>query len=108
MIVLPVPPSTNHLFFNVKGRGRVRSTEYTNWASRAAAHLLAQRPAVTNGNVSIVIRIPHKTRGDLDNRIKAPLDLLVTHGVIQDDRFVQSIHISRYPGEHMEMEVIAA
>lgn len=108
MLTLPVAPSTNHLFFNVPGRGRIKSTEYNRWFCDAGVMLKAQNPEHVPGAVEITIRIPEKTRGDLDNRIKGPLDLLVKHGVIDDDRFVRGIYISRHNCEQMEIEVIAA
>jgi Holliday junction resolvase RusA-like endonuclease len=108
MILLPVAPSTNNLFFNVPGRGRIKSTEYNRWLCDAGVLLKQQSPAAMMGAVEVTIRIPEKTRGDLDNRIKAPLDLLVKHGVIEDDRFVRGIYVSRHNCEQMEIEVIQA
>lgn len=107
MLTLPVPPSTNNLFMNVPGRGRIKSSEYNRWLSDAGWLLKTQAWEKVCGHVAVTIRIPKKSKADIDNLIKPSLDLLVKHGVIDDDRFVDSIHISRYPGEQMEMEVSA-
>ena len=94
-LVLPFPPTSNNLFINVRGAGRVRSTAYRKWAADAGWRLQAQRPAKLKGpvNVTILLCPPTKRRADADNRLKAPLDLLVTHGVIEgdDSRYVRSV-----------------
>jgi len=105
MLTLPVPPSTNNLFVNVRGRGRRKSDEYRAWLHEAGLKLNLQRPQPVSGPVHVTIRIPDIARGDLDNRIKASLDLLVKHRLIEDDSMVASIHVSRYGGAEMQVEV---
>lgn len=94
-LVFPFPPSTNGLFINVRGAGRVRSPGYRKWAADAGWRLQAQRPPKIKGPVNITVLLcpPNKRRADADNRLKAPLDLLVTHGVIEgdDSRYVRSV-----------------
>jgi Holliday junction resolvase RusA-like endonuclease len=99
MIRLPVPPSTNHLFLNVKGKGRIVAPHYAKWRTEAGWMLKAAKPQPFGKmHVQLGIFIPEKTRGDLSNRIKALEDLLVTHGVIDDDRQVKRITVE-YHGE---------
>jgi len=45
--------------------------------------------------VQIDISVNEEMKGDIDNRIKAPLDLLVKHQIIEDDRFVRKVSIAR-------------
>ena len=100
-IDLPFPPSTNTLFRNVPGRGRVRTKRYLTWWRVAANELLAQRTGLDHAvataiwraervGVSITLGRPDsRPRRDLDNLAKAILDRL--SGVIwmDDDRVVQ-------------------
>jgi Holliday junction resolvase RusA-like endonuclease len=63
-------------------------------------HLQAQRPKKHSGAVSIEIVLgpPSKNRRrDLDNHVKAVLDLLVAHQVLSDDSLdvVRSITVKR-------------
>lgn len=106
---LPTPPSTNALFLNVPGVGRVKSAEYSNWLSEAGWMLAEQRPGRIAGAFSVEIEVSrpkHKRRVDLDNRVKGLLDLLTKHRVIQDDHLVQSIAIRwREHGEGVRVVV---
>lgn len=92
---LPVPPSANNLFANMKGAGRVRSENYMKWIRDAGWHLKAQKPGSISGRYSLSIVLPSKTRGDIDNRIKSISDLIVSHRVVQDDSYAWSVSIRR-------------
>lgn len=86
-IALPMPPSTNNLYVNVRGKGRVRSENYRKWNTEAGWTLVAQRPKRFDCPVRVAIEICPEGRGvfDIDNKNKAILDLLVQHDVITDD-----------------------
>lgn len=94
--VLSVPPSTNSLFFNVKGRGRVKSTKYRAWIKGELLALIAQRAKPVTERAAVSITIPKATRGDADNRIKPTMDLLVRAGILTDDsgKHVGSISVT--------------
>ena len=94
IIRLPTPPSTNQLFANVPGKGRVVSKKYKAWRLEAGLKLNTQNH-VGFGSlpVQLGILIPQKTRGDLSNRIKALEDLLVSHRLIDDDKQVKKLTI---------------
>ncbi len=89
------PPSTNNLFVNVPKRGRVPSKEYGRWRNDAGWELKAQRPPKIDYPVHIELELcaPKGESFDLDNRLKAPLDLLKECGVIIDDsaKYVRSV-----------------
>jgi Holliday junction resolvase RusA-like endonuclease len=91
---LPMPPSTNSIWRAVKGRN-IMSEEYRAWKIEAGQALNAQRPEKHSGrvHVSIVLCAGDNRRRDLDNRLKAPLDLIKAHGVIVDDdsRYVRRL-----------------
>ncbi len=96
MIVLRLrlPPSANNLFANVPGKGRVKTQRYRAWITAAGWELKIQRPAPIAGPVSISIGLKRSSAlADLDGKIKALLDLLVRHSLIEDDRMVEEIHI---------------
>lgn len=90
-----LPPSVNSLFTNVTGKGRVRTDRYRVWANAAGWQVKAQRPDPVAGNVSLDIICKRKDnrRRDLSNFVKALEDLLVTHGVIEDDSLVSDLRI---------------
>jgi len=89
-VTIPVPPSSNALFRNVPGKGRVKTGDYKRWLNEAGWQLLAQKPAPITGRVNLTLDV-QRSRGDVSNRVKAAEDLLVRHGLIEDDRLVQSI-----------------
>lgn len=84
-VVLPIPPSANHL--RIPSRGRlITAPEYRTW--QEAAHLLVRagmRP-VERYPVAVIVtlRTPDKRR-DLDNVCKPCIDALVAGGVLVDD-----------------------
>lgn len=84
-IILPFPPSVNGTF--KKYNGSHLSKNYLAWRDQALVDLLCQRPAKRVGRVAITLEFtaPNKIRRDVDNLLKAPLDLLVAGKVIKDD-----------------------
>lgn len=75
--------SVNNLFQNAR-RGRIMTPEYRLWKDRSGWELLSRRPAKIQGPVSVLYEY-REGRADLGNLLKAPEDLLVTHGVIEGD-----------------------
>lgn len=99
-VTLPLPPSVNSLFANVAGRGRIRTTAYKSWAHSAHYSIIAQAPqsrlVAPPYSVDIVIDTKTRRRFDLDNRLKAVFDILVTAGVMSDDADVVTLCAARY------------
>jgi Holliday junction resolvase RusA-like endonuclease len=91
-----VPPSTNTLYANVAGRGRIKSERYRTWLQAAGWDMKAAKIKPFTVPVYLSITIG-KLRGgsDISNRIKAVEDLLVIHGVIPDDsiKWVKGVYI---------------
>jgi Holliday junction resolvase RusA-like endonuclease len=94
-ISLPTPPSLNNLYFNVPGRGRVKSKRYTAWQWEATAAIHQQRPEKITGHYTARLRVP--LRGDVDGKIKAVLDLLAALQITPDDRFCMSVTATKEP-----------
>lgn len=110
VILLPMPPSTNHLFAGSRGR-RYRSPEYEAWITEAGWELKRQRPVSVAGQVSLLIEVAEpktKRATDLGNREKAVTDLLVSHGVIEgdDQRYVRRITLEWAPIEGVRVTVM--
>ena len=94
---LPMPPSTNALYANVSGKGRVKTAAYRQWIHDAGWQLQSQRPGRIEGryHIEIILSFPSNARSiDLDN-VKAISDLLVKHGVIEDDSLAESFSVRR-------------
>jgi Holliday junction resolvase RusA-like endonuclease len=96
VISLPMPPTTNNLFFNAGRNGRNRTPLYDRWIKEAGWRLASQRPPQVRGRVSILIEVSDAESADnwdVANREKAAVDLLVTHKIIPGDqkRFVRRI-----------------
>lgn len=87
-----VPPSTNSLFRNARGVGRVKTEPYKVWINAAGWDVAAAKVKPIHQPVSVTMLVRRKNkRSDLDNMAKGPLDLLVKHGVILDDSQVMSL-----------------
>lgn len=104
---LPLCPPVNNLFFNLPGRrtaagkwapgGRARSQRYRTWAQAAGWDVEQAAAPRLAGAVTVEIAVPARMPGDLDGRSKAAIDLLVTHGLIEDDRLVHELLMRRDP-----------
>jgi len=98
---LPVPPSTNALFANARGKGRVKTPEYKAWL-KSAGLLVSFQTAKTRvrsvpSPVIVEVRIGKVNQArDADNFMKAVNDLLVACGVIAGDNL---IHLHRSSAE---------
>jgi Holliday junction resolvase RusA-like endonuclease len=90
---LPMPPSTNGLFANKKAGGRFKTKPYKDWQKLAGA-CVKDSHRLNLGPYSISIALKRSTvssLSDLTNREKAVSDLLVSHGIVKDDRYCQRL-----------------
>lgn len=88
------PPSTNSLFANVAGRGRVRTKRYKEWAAAAGWDCNGKGSIPGPFSIAIIISRKHRrSNADLDNRIKALLDLIVDHKIVEDDKLCERLQI---------------
>lgn len=93
---LPAPPSTNNLFLNMPGKGRIKSPEYRAWMTEAGWNIASQRKGAEtmHAPVAVEIRLRRpRANADLDNRSKAVLDALQNHLVIGNDNLVHDLRI---------------
>jgi Holliday junction resolvase RusA-like endonuclease len=92
---LPIPPSVNAAYRNVPGRGRVATDVLKQWKWDAGWELKAQVHIPVIGPYAIQILVPEEMPGDIDNRCKAAIDLLVAHGITPDDKFMRRVSSER-------------
>jgi len=90
-----LPPSTNHLFANIPGKGRVKTAAYRDWIEAAGYEILAQGRQKIRGKVSIAILAsrPDRRKRDCSNLIKPLEDILTRMAVIEDDSFVERLSV---------------
>ena len=92
---LPIPPSANNLFGNRPG-GRYPMKHYLEWQEEAGWALKTAKVKFDNKvPYRFSVLVPRDMIGDVDGRIKAPLDLLVKHEIVADDRFCISVFAER-------------
>ena len=115
-VTLPYPPSANELkrgrTAKEKASGRKmpgmgKTKRYLTWERAAKNALRGQKTHKMPGAFSITIMhgVRHRHhRADLDNRIKAVLDILQTEGLIDDDNECEGI-ISGWDNELDDTQV---
>lgn len=104
-----IPPSVNHIYRNVAGKGRVKSNRYRTWFNAVSWDVKTQRPQKVSGDVaiSIICRKPNDTvRRDIDNCIKAVLDMLVANQLIDDDSKVAKVSAEWTKGDNVHGTIV--
>ena len=110
VIDLPRPISTNRLWTPVRRNSSaclVKSKEYLARLSECGFRLNAQRPGRVSGSYCLHVYVSSEWRGDISNAIKSAEDLLVSHGVTDDDRHCESIRAKRANIDGMRLMVVA-
>lgn len=98
VVTVPCPPSVNEMFRNKAGKGRVPTRAYEDWLGHAGWTLRSQRPRAVRGRTLLIVSVERiSSSADIDNHLKAIIDLLVKHDVIDDDKFVTGICIAWAP-----------
>lgn len=105
LVSIPIPPSVNAMYRNNKDavpkgiytpsgnrRGRYKTKEYRAWIERAGWEIKAQNPTPVTGPYKLFLTLP-RTRGDPSNRIKSCEDLLVSLGLIPDDKHAVKVSV---------------
>ena len=105
---LPMPPSVNKMTRNAPGIGRLKTKAYRSWIKEAGqevnVQLIGKRHGLPfAGDVGVVMTV--ERRGDLDNRVKATLDLLTIHQIYRDDDQVADLHVGFGPVKGIHIEI---
>lgn len=104
-LTLPFPPSVWDIYVGW-GKQRRLSPEYAKWR-KDCGYFLARKNEFIDGQFSIQVALkrPHK-RSDLDNRMKAILDVLQHYKVIKNDNLCERLTMTWDPGLQEECVVI--
>lgn len=98
LVIVPLPPSTNHLFATV-GRRRIVTREYKAWQAVAYPILaMLAPPESTPCEVELTVRGKVNRQRDIDNFSKALLDGLVACEALPGDSLM---HVRRLILEHV-------
>ncbi len=91
---LPAPPSTNRLYRNKRGGGRVKTEAYRIWRAMAEQLGNAQRPGRRVGQSDLCLYVP-PGRADRSNLIKPLEDAATAIGVIADDspKYIRNVSL---------------
>lgn len=118
---LPFPISVNSMYRNKKNsfvakntsgkkkqRGREYSERYKVWKNAAGWDLAIQKPKPIQGhyNLRVILNQVGNKHYDPDNMVKCISDLLVTHGLIEDDSLCVKISVERYKAAKASCDVI--
>jgi len=112
-LILPLPPSVNHLYRHGGAGSRKLTDRAIAWYAAARAEILAQQAArgratLGAGPYAVRIRLPLRDRADIDNRVKAVLDVLHQSGLTPDDAYCHLLSIGRSchaPSDHVVVHV---
>ena len=110
-VLLPPPISTNNLFSNIPGCGRIATTDYKAWKRQADQMLMLQaRPRFTVPVfISLMLGEIDVGNMDSDNAAKAAIDCLKRALIIVDDsrRWVRSSRSTWVPGFRGMVAIVA-
>lgn len=90
MIVLPLPPTTNHIW-GYSHRGVYLRPEAKTWLAMAHFELKSKPRFILNGSLSVSVRFFLKRDRDVDN-LKLLLDSMSGY-VYKDDSQITELHI---------------
>lgn len=98
-LFLTLPPSVNHCWSNVPGRGRVKTAAYREWLNVAGWEIKAQAPGarIIDGPYRLTIEVC-APRYDIDNVVKPCGDLLQTMGLVRNDSLMAELRVVRVSG----------
>ncbi len=95
-LAVSVPPSVNAMYLNLPGRGRVKTGAYKKWCKEAEWAIAGAKAWQANKRAfgpgfKVTLFLPMNMRGDIDNRLKPILDLLVRMRVTVDDKHAAEV-----------------
>ena len=110
MIVLdiPFPISSNNAYFNRKKGGRAPTNRLRTWRQAAGWDVRKQSPRPVHGpyTLSIHLIVDDNRKRDCGNFEKVVSDLLVEHGLVDDDSECVALNVSKFRGAKKGCTVI--
>ena len=97
-----LPPTVNSMYRSMRSGQRYKTKECRDFQERTAE--LMRRsftcPEPYTGRAALLIRftVADRRRWDIDNRVKALQDCLITSGVLKDDCQIDTLHVERTHG----------
>jgi Holliday junction resolvase RusA-like endonuclease len=94
---LPYPLSVNAMYKSIGENRRAKSKRYKDWIKEAGEMLQIQRKKYFIVRVDLDIRVcGGRKNADISNLIKGVEDILVSFGILQDDKkeYVRSVKIA--------------
>ena len=111
-LTVPLPPSVNKLYSRGGPNGVYKQAKPRRWITEAGWEVRRQLGPIVgvlfDADVAVDVQLPGTMRGDLDNRLKALLDLFTAMCVWRDDDQVADIRVRRLHGVTECVVVITA
>ena len=92
--ILPMPPSVNAMYRrNPKGYGMYKTPEAKMWTAECMRHIRRKNPL--KGKVDVSVNLYLLRERDIDNSLKAILDLLQEANIVVNDSQVYSLLVTK-------------
>ena len=97
-----LPPTVNSMYRSMKGGARYKTKECREFQERTSAMMRRSFTCTEpyTGRAALLIRftVADRRRWDIDNRVKALQDCLITSGVLKDDCQIDTLYVERTHG----------
>lgn len=106
-LTLPLPPSTNNLYRNVHGKGRVLNKEGREYKQLARMLAMGARLPLLRCDVllEMTVYFPNRRRRDLSNTLKIVEDALKGVAYADDSQVARIVLTRRYDNANPRAEV---
>lgn len=92
---LPMPPTSNLMYRrNPRGYGLYKTPEAKMWIAECLRHIRRKNPL--KGKVDVSVELYFKIEADIDNRLKPLLDLLQEANVVENDKQIYSLVVTKF------------
>ena len=97
-----LPPTVNSMYRSMRSGQRYKTKECREFQERTAEQMRRSFSCTEpyTGRAALLIRftVADRRRWDIDNRVKALQDCLITSGVLKDDCQIDTLHVERTHG----------
>ncbi len=107
-ITLNLPPSVNSMYRHV-GNRVYKTREAKDWITEAGWELMSAKIKPVKGKVYVGVHLYLKRDSDIDNRLKAILDLLEEQRIIENDSQVYHLTATKdkdIKNPRVEVEIV--